>query len=727
MKSGVKSVIVTGSLLAAIVALPIDLAGAEDPPAVPHHDLEVRLWPNTHELEGLDRITFTTVEKGPVTFRLGGFFIVTKTEVDGRAVKAATVERIRGDADTTAAPGRFSDAGKTVGGEKKNDIEYKISSVGPGRHVLSVTYRGVVYDTLRVPEGSRSRIPEETTGLVGNEGVFLSDDTGWYPETRDAYATFAMRVTTPPGIETVTEGKKLSVVKTEKKTVSDWEILYPTRGVVLVAGEYLVREKEIEGITLMAYFFPSEEDLIDSYLEASGRYIRLYNRLIGPYPFSKFAVVENFFPTGFGMPSYTLLGRRVVRLPFIIDTSLDHEVAHNWWGNCVYPDYDKGNWCEGLTTYYADYRYEEEKGRAQAVKYRRDINIDYAKYINESNDLALVDFRSRTDDATRIIGYGKCMMVFHMLKNHIGDDKFYRAMRKFFQQYRFKEASWKDIESVFEEVTDVPMDDFFDRWVRRPGAPLLSLTNVTLRDPAGGAGGYELEVTIRNDGGFALPEVPVVIYGPAKTDLLRVSIMGDSTTFDWSLDERPQRLEVDPDHELFRRLQPAEIPVTIRNVLADTVVIVTPSRGAAGQRAAYAKLAGRLAASGRASVRPDSAMGENELKVVSVIALGGVNENSVYRYLIPPESVSLEAGRFVIDGVVYADSAHAAFAAYASRLDSTRTVCAIVGNSPEAIAKAGHKIVYYGKYGYVTFFNGDRQADGDFPVTGSPLIHRFDD
>lgn len=719
--------VLAAALIAAVVgAPPAGRAASVGSGTLPHHEIEVRLRPGTHELEGFDRIFFHTAVDGPIAFSLGGFFTVTRTEIDGRAVRITPVEVDRSEPDSAAARGD-QDGRANPGEEIKNEVRYETTLVGAGRHVLEVTYQGVVFDTLKVPAGSRSQIPEETAGLIGEEGSYLSGETGWYPQTGRGYATFSIRAVTPPAVEAVTEGKKLSVIRTDKKTVSDWEILYPTRDVVLVAGEYAVREVEIEGVTLMAYFFSSEEDLIDSYLEAGGRYVRLYNRLIGPYPFSKFAVVENFFPTGFGMPSYTLLGRRVVRLPFIINTSLGHEVVHNWWGNSVYPDYGTGNWCEGLATYYADYRYEEQEGPARAAKYRRDVNIDYTTFVDETNDLALAEFRSRSDDATRIIGYGKCMMVFHMLKNHVGEDKFYRAMRKFYQQYRFKVAGWKDIEAVFEEVTNVPMDDFFERWVKRPGAPSLSLGDVYLRESKVRSGVFELGVTILNEGGFELTEVPVKIHGPSRTNVLSVPVTKDSTTFDWTLDERPLSLELDPDHELFRRLHKAEIPVTIRNVLADTVVVVTPSRVTSEKAEAYARLAGRLAASGRASVRVDSTLEKDDLEAVSVIALGGTGENLVYRHVTPPADVQLDAGRIVIDGTVYADSGHAAFAAFASGIDPARTVCAVLGNSAGAVALAGHKLVYYGKYGYVTFLNGERLAAGDFPPSDSPLIYRFDE
>jgi aminopeptidase N len=99
--------------------------------------------------------------------------------------------------------------------------------------------------------------------------------------------------------------------------------------------------------------------LARKYLAATHRYLALYDELIGPYPYKKFAMVENFRQTGYGMPSFTLLGSRVIRFPFILSSSYPHEILHNWWGNSVYVDYDSGNWSEGLTSYLADHLIRE--------------------------------------------------------------------------------------------------------------------------------------------------------------------------------------------------------------------------------------------------------------------------------------------------------------------------------------------------------------------------------
>ena len=160
-------------------------------------------------------------------------------------------------------------------------------------------------------------------------------------------------------------------------------------------------------------------------MERTKAYITMYEEMIGPYPYTKFATVENWFPTGYGMPSYTLLGGQVLRLPFIPYTSFGHEICHNWWGNSVFVDTAEGNWCEGLTVYCADYHYKELESPDAAREYRRTLLKDYAAYTRDrQQDFPLSEFLSRHSGATRAVGYGKSMMVFHMVDRLIGRENF---------------------------------------------------------------------------------------------------------------------------------------------------------------------------------------------------------------------------------------------------------------------------------------------------------------
>ena len=88
------------------------------------------------------------------------------------------------------------------------------------------------------------------------------------------------------------------------------------------------------------------------------------------------------------MPSFTLLGSRIIRFPFILQTSYPHEVLHNWFGNGVYIHPDSGNWAEGLTTYLADHLLSEQRG--MGGQYRFQELMKYSNYVNEKNDFPTV-------------------------------------------------------------------------------------------------------------------------------------------------------------------------------------------------------------------------------------------------------------------------------------------------------------------------------------------------
>ena len=142
--------------------------------------------------------------------------------------------------------------------------------------------------------------------------------------------------------------------------------------------------------------------------------------------------MENFWETGYGMPSFTLLGPRVIRFPFILHSSYPHEILHNWWGNGVYVDWQPGNWCEGLTAYLADHLIREERG--QGAEYRQTTLQKYADYVSADGerDFPLMEFRSRHSSATEAVGYGKSLMFFHMLRRELGDEVFVAGLRRFY-------------------------------------------------------------------------------------------------------------------------------------------------------------------------------------------------------------------------------------------------------------------------------------------------------
>jgi aminopeptidase N len=407
--------------------------------------------------------------------------------------------------------------------------------------------------------------------VISPQGVFLASDAGWYPDIPGSRPTFRVRIETPAEMEAVTDGRRILHRVDASGNTSIWEVPYPSEGLALSAGPYHIASTEVQGIPVYTYLFADNMHLSETYLEAAAGYLRMYQGLFGPYPFEKYAVVENFFPTGYGFPSYALLGGSVLRLPFIVHTSLGHEIAHAWWGNGVRVQPALGNWSEGLTTYVADHLYKERESAAAARQYRLNLLRDYATLVDPANDLPLTAFRSRTDPASRAVGYGKGAMVFHMLRRLVGEQNFWQGLRELYRKRRFQAVSWYDFAGAFQQHSRFDLQRFLRQWIERPGAPQLTLEEVHAEPRAAD---WEVSAVLRQDSPHYRLKVPVRLESASGHQDRTVFLEGAAARLGFRTESRPQRLVVDPDVDLFRRLDPEEIPPIINRIKGSSSLVV---------------------------------------------------------------------------------------------------------------------------------------------------------
>ena len=310
-------------------------------------------------------------------------------------------------------------------------------------------------------------------------GTFLPAAARWHPVFDGAGLAYRIAIDVPEGQHAIVPGTPAGERIADGRRVQTYAFEQPESAIDLMAGPYRVTQRSFVAadgrkIVLRALLHPEIADRGDGDLDAVERYLRLYESWIGPYPYEAFSVVSSPTPTGFGMPTLTYLGVEVLRLPFIRDTSLGHEVLHNWWGNGVRPDYARGNWSEGLTTFMADYAYREQAGAEAALEMRLAWLRDFAA-LGSAADRPLAAFTSRTHGAEQVVGYHKAAMVFLMLRDAIGTEAFDRALRAFWREHRGGVASWDDLRVAFEAASKRDLGPYFAQWLDRAGAPALRL------------------------------------------------------------------------------------------------------------------------------------------------------------------------------------------------------------------------------------------------------------
>ena len=557
----------------------------------------------------------------------------------------------------------------------ENEPVIRIVPVKDG--ILEIRYEAVFRST-RPPDDSN---PGAIESVIDERGISL---TGlWYPRVM-GLSKYSLTATLPERYEAISEADEITKVKKDGFVEFHFEFPYPLQGINFVASDrYSVLSDNFNSIKIYSYFFKEDSGLAEEYIEFTKQYLKLYEDIVGKFPFRRFSIVENFLPTGFSMPTFTLLGNRVVRLPFIVETSLGHEILHQWFGNLVYIDHDGGNWAEGLTTYLADHMYKELEG--SGWEYRKHILIDYMSYVNDDNDFPLKNFSSRFDHASKAVGYGKAAMVFHMLKNSLGKETFFKALQEFIRNNRFREASWNDLRLSFEKGYGSELDYFFSQWVEMPGLPEVYLQEVELRSHGDS---FELSFRINQKGNVFNLDVPVTIYVKGRGVKRFFRITEEENDFRVFLSNEPEKIVIDEDYDIARRLHEDELSPVIAGLLGAKELLVSLP---AGDGDIYQDIVDEFKGKG-AEVKSAGDITDSEIKSSSVVVLGYDNPliSRFYGRLEPPVagfSITIRKNPWNPGGVVGL----------------------FYGRSKEEVRAGFRKMRHYGKYSEIFFEAGNNK------------------
>jgi hypothetical protein len=405
----------------------------------------------------------------------------------------------------------------------------------------------------------------------------------WYPVVEGTYR-YRLRATVPRDFLAIAEGDAVRRTEARGKATFDFDLPYPQRdwdGITFVASRHWVsRDVMYRDVPLSVHLLrPNAARLDDTMRQAQG-YLQRLESLLGKYPFKRLVIAENPVALGYSlsMPTYILLAQDSVTVDAAEDSSLNHEIAHAWFGNAVLADYEGGNWAEGLASYFSDHLENERLGRGWERRQR--MMAANQSFVAGRAESPLSGFAESNDRPSKIIGYAKAALVTHMLRKQVGDERFVAAMRSFVAENLYRVASWDGLRKAFEREAATDLGWFFRQWVEDAATPELRLENVSV-EAAGDK--YELRLTLTQKAPALSLEVPLAIHfggGGTETSVLRIS--RERSEFRYSLNEKPVRVVLDENYDVFRRLTLPEVPPMIATLLArpNVTLIGTPAEQA---------------------------------------------------------------------------------------------------------------------------------------------------
>lgn len=571
-------------------------------------------------------------------------------------------------------------------------------------------YAGVINEPIQ--EG-------ESPGIITDSGISLLSESFWHPSFKEE-APWTVEVELPnadwkvmmPGTMTDLGGNRFR-----------FQSYIPTNEWALVADRFhIFKLTSPSGKLIQVWLKENQPQLAQSYLELVPDYIEHYAQIIGAFPFSGYAVVENSLETGYAFPGFTLLGPSVIRLPFLLRSSLPHEILHSWWGNSVLVDYERGNWCEGLTTYMADHFYAIQDGKG--AEYRRASLQNFHDFVTKDRDFPLRRFVSRHDRGSQAVGYGKSMMLFQMLENHLGPHLFYGALSQFFHQNLWKNRGYGDVQKSFENYTHTSLDSFFTPWLDQTGAPKISITQLELQNDSITLSLKQERLT--GEKAYLLPIRVRVLYleGSVQNQLLTLEQEEQTFVFPKLTQNgkslTPAKLWVDPDFEVFRTLYPEETPFAMSQILVDKeIVTVSIPVTQKEQYQAWLKALQKIYS------KPLNVITDQDSLPTSgpLWIIGSSNAHgSLLSPLLQARQIEVIENQLQYNSKVWNLSQSAVFVGENS---NNRPVVWAWANPEQPASLLVQKITHYTSFSIVGFTEQKNDFKQTWPVLASPLIRSF--
>ena len=429
---------------------------------------------------------------------------------------------------------------------------------------LNISTDGLKYSIYDVITIEYSGIP--ITGLIIGDNMhgdrtFFSDNwpnkaRNWLPLVDHPYdkSTSEFIVFAPNHYQVISNGllvEETNVNKDIKKThwkqsvpISCW--LYAL-GVAEFAIDYV---DYFNGKSIQTWVYKQDRDKgFYDFKVPTKHTLEFFSDYVGPFAYEKLANVQSNSVKG-GMESATAIfysdisvtGDRSVRWRDVII----HEVAHQWFGNCVTEyDWDDVWLSEGFATYFTLMFREHAYGRDDFVKGLKDAKRRVFNFYEKNKDASVVhdNLKDMKDVLSYDLQYQKGAWVLHMLRNYVGEDNFRAGIRNYYKKYFNSNTNTEEFKIEMEKVSGIDLDKFFDQWLYKGGIIKLDVE----WDYDEKSKNIKFDITqVQNDGYlFEMPlDIEILVDNNSNTSTIRLD--KKSGKYLIYSENKPKEIKLDP-------------------------------------------------------------------------------------------------------------------------------------------------------------------------------------
>jgi len=439
-------------------------------------------------------------------------------------------------------------------------------------NVINIDTRGIVYSISDMITVKYEGIP--VTGLIigpnmHGDRTFFSDNwpnkaRNWLPLVDHPYdkSTTDFIVIAPNHYQVISNGllvEETNINKELKKThwrqsvpISCW--LYAI-GVAEFAVDYV---DYFDGKSIQTWVYKQDRDNgFYDFKVPTKHTLEFFSDYVGPFAYEKLANVQSNSVKG-GMESATAIfysdvsvtGERSVRWRNVII----HELAHQWFGNCVTEyDWDDVWLSEGFATYFTLMFREHAYGRDDFVMGLNNAKENVYNFYKDNKDAPIIhdNLKDMKDVLSYSLQYQKGAWVLHMLRNYIGEDAFRQGIRNYYKKYFNLNTTTDQFKFEMEKVSNVDLDKFFDQWLYKGGMLIID------SDWKYNEKNSEIEISmdqVQDDGYlFDMPIEIMLTFENKSSKIESIQLDKKTKKFIISSENKPKEIKIDPSVKLLAR------------------------------------------------------------------------------------------------------------------------------------------------------------------------------
>lgn len=488
-------------------------------------------WTPTH----LDLVV--TIDREPPSMTVSGTLRVRYTgDPDGSGVRGPSLA-----VNAYEAPIRWTSL------EVPDDATVELDATHPAAEGARLAH---VRLATPVDEGHELSLPfalvldQPAMQLVARDEVALASWIhGWYPlpaSGDNVWDRFTAHFASVPGTTVldlpegwtgVTDGVRLDRATAGGRTRETWTLGATPVARSFAAGAFREAIEEVDGRILRIALLGEHPVSPDRLASLLGEAMAAAERRLGPFPFAGYGVVE--VPDG--MEGWYAASQQTFIMAESAAFETDHgnlplwshEMCHGWWGNTVSSGGPGDKMVgEALAQLGVLIALEEIEGRAAMIEFLEESRSGYSSrqcargyvaMVAEGVDhpLATLGESGLSGGQTHHLADSKGMWVWHMLRQRIGDDRFFGTLRGIITDHAGDRITLDDLRAAFvASAPDAGLPAFFAQWLDRPGLPRPSTrvegTRVVISQPVDDVFVLDLTVEVRrDDGGVSRHDVHV--------------------------------------------------------------------------------------------------------------------------------------------------------------------------------------------------------------------------